>query len=72
MTRKQALEARISAMVGAPVDLTIRGERSFTFSTDEVTMNLGDILAAFFGNLATVTADHDDECGTCAYVEVRA
>jgi hypothetical protein len=72
MNRKQAFEARIAALVGKPVELTVRGDRSFTFSTDDVTPDLGDKLAAFFGNLATVTADHDDECGTCAYVEVPA
>ena len=72
MTRKQALEARISALVGAPVELTVRGDRSFTFSTEAVTASLGDVLAQFFGKLATVRTEHDEECGSFAYVEVPA
>lgn len=68
-TRKARLEATMTKIVGQPVDLTIRGEKSFTFSTEAVDPNLGDVIAAYFGKLATVTVDHDDECGSFAYVK---
>lgn len=70
--RKIALEARISDLVGAPVTLTVRNDRAFTFSTDEVCDHLGDRIAAFFGKLAAVTVQHDAECGSFAYVQVPA
>lgn len=67
--RKARLEATMTEIVGQPVDLTVRGEKSFTFSTEAVDRNLGEVIAAYFGKLATVTVDHDDECGSFAYVE---
>jgi hypothetical protein len=70
--RKARLEARMTALVGANVELTVRGARAFTFSTEAVTPTLGDVIAAFFGNLATVTTDHDEEIGSFAFVEVAA
>lgn len=70
--RKSALEFRMTEIVGAPVSLTVRGDRSFTFSTEDVTPTIGDAVAKFFGNFATVHVDHDEECGSFAYVEVIA
>lgn len=70
--RIASLEARLSNAIGTPVELTIRGERKFTFSTDNVNRELPGKVQAFFGTHATVTEDHDDECGTCAYVEFAA
>lgn len=67
--RKARLEVTMTKIVGQPVDLTIRGAKSFTFSTETVDRNLGEVIAAYFGKLATVTVDHDDECGSFAYVE---
>ena len=67
--RKASLEATMSKIVGKPVDLTIRGAKSFTFSTEVVDPALGDVIAAYFGKLAVVTVEHDDECGSFAYVE---
>jgi hypothetical protein len=66
--RKLSLEERFSGMIGAPVELTIRGEREFTFSTETVCADLPGRVAAFFGPLATVTGAHDPECGSFAYV----
>ena len=68
--RIACLEARVSKSIGITVELTIRGERKFTFSTDDVNRDLPGKVQAFFGAHATVTEDHDDECGTCAYVEI--
>jgi hypothetical protein len=70
-SRKEALEAQISQLAGMRVELTVRGARSFTFSTFEITERLGDVLTKFFGKLATVRVEHDEECeGSFAYVEV--
>lgn len=71
-SRIARLEAQMTALVGAPVELTIRGDKSFTFSTEDIVANLGDVIAAYFGKLATVTVDHDDEIGSFAFVEVVA
>jgi hypothetical protein len=69
--RKKALESQISNLVGMRVDLTVRGARSFTFSTYEITERLSEALTKFFGKLATVRVEHDEECeGSFAYVEV--
>lgn len=70
--RKTNLEKVISGIAGQPVALTIRGLKSFTFSTDEVTADLGEKISGYFGKMATVTVDHDEECGSFAYVEVAA
>ena len=70
--RKARLEAQMTALVGASVELTLRGERSFTFSTENVVANLGNVVGAYFGKLATVTTEHDDEIGSFAFVEVAA
>lgn len=67
--RKTTLETILSDIAGKPVELTFRGPTSFTVSTDDVTPDLGEKVSAFFGKLATVTVDHDEECGTCAYIE---
>lgn len=67
--RKARLEAQMTKMIGQPVTITVRGEKSFTFSTDEAAADLGEKVSAFFGKLATVSVDHDDECGSFAYVE---
>ena len=67
-----ALEQIISQIVGAPVEITIRGEKSFTFSTETVVADLGDKIAAFMNEKATlvsVTTEHDDECGSFAYAD---
>ena len=64
------LEDQMTQIVGTPVELTVRGLKSFTFSTEEVTCDLGEKVAAYFGKLAQVTVEHDEECGSCAYVEV--
>lgn len=66
--RKLSLEQRFSGIVGRPVELTVRGEREFTFSTETVCDDLPARVAAFFGPLASVTAAHDPECGSFAYV----
>lgn len=68
--RKTRLEDHMTALVGAQVEITIRGEKSFTFSTENATANLGNIISDYFGSLATVETEHDAEIGSFAFVEV--
>ena len=63
-------EAQISKIAGATVELTIRGERSFTFSLDEVNEKAAAKIAKFFEGQAAVSVTHDEECGSFVYVEV--
>ena len=64
------LENMMSEIAGAAVELTVRGDKSFTFSTETVCRQLGENIAAYFGPLASVTEDHDEECGSFVYVDV--
>jgi len=64
------IEATLTEIIGRKVELTVRGDRSFTISTEEVFAGLGERVAAFFGDLAKITTEHDDECGSFAYVEI--
>ena len=64
---KQAMEAKLSAVAGRHVELTIRGERSFTFYFDGVCAEAAQRLAETVTG-ERVQIDADDELGTCVYV----
>jgi hypothetical protein len=67
--RKSNLEASLAEVVGVPVDVTIRGERNFTFSTDRVDQDLEFRLVKFFGPLMVLeSVSIDAECGTFVYM----
>jgi hypothetical protein len=68
--RTAAIESKVSAAIGIQVELTVRGGCCFTFSTDHVEPTLHEKIAAYFGPHATVKTEHDDECGSFAYVEI--
>lgn len=70
MSRIDAITAKLSAALGVNVEVTVRGARAFTFSTDTVTVDLGDKVSAFLCGLGSVHVDHDEECGSFAYVSV--
>lgn len=65
----KSLEQQISKLAGVPVEMTIRGERSFTFSTEERNEQAADRIAAFFKGQAKAEIVHDDEVGSFVYVE---
>ena len=50
----------ISDVAGRDLEITIRGEKNFTFSTDDFAPEIEAKIAAYFGSHATVTADHVD------------
>lgn len=68
--RTQRMEAILSEIIGHEVEITIRGERSFTVSTVKVAKDLGEKVSEYFGKLATVKTEHDEECGSFSYVDV--
>lgn len=70
MTRKANLDAALTQIVGAPVEITVRGETDFTFSVDAPVADLEAKLVAFFGALMSVSGETqiDDECGTFVYM----
>ena len=73
MNRKQRLTAlaeEISHHIGTRVEITIRSETAFTFSTETVAPDLERRLRAFFGPKFTMRTDHDEECGSFCYADL--
>lgn len=66
---KKALEDKISAIAGTPVELTIRGDHAFTFSVDVGQRGAAQKIAAFFAGEAVVEVVHDEEVGSFVYVD---
>ena len=64
---KQAMEAKLSAVAGRQVELTIRGERSFTFYFDGVCAETAQRLAETVTG-ERVQIDADADLGTCVYI----
>lgn len=61
----------MSAVAGRRVELTIRAERSFTFSYDVIDGTAAKKISEYFKGQAQVAIDEDAECGTCVYVDIR-
>ncbi|HEX3163560.1 MAG TPA: hypothetical protein VHQ92_13365 [Pseudolabrys sp.] len=59
----------ISKIAGRQVELTIRGERNFTFSFDDVDLKAANAIAEFFKGQGRVKIETDDECGTFIYLD---
>jgi ribosomal protein L11 len=65
------LARTLSAVAGMPVEITVRADRHFTFSTDVVSSVAMDKLAAYFAPHAKHwSVTHDEECGSYLYVEL--
>ena len=64
---KQAIEQKLSAIAGQPVEVTIRGDRSFTFWFDAIDAAAAQRLADTVKG-EKVEVDADAELGTCVYV----
>ena len=63
----QAL-THITKLAGVAVELTIRGDKEFTFSTFERNDAAAERIAGFFRGTAKVEIAHDDEVGSFVYV----
>lgn len=69
-TATEHLARKISSVAGFEIELTVRGEKSFTFSA-EGDRDFGRV-ANFFGQAVRSNTVYDDECDlTCFYVDVR-
>jgi hypothetical protein len=66
-SRKAALENQLSSLAGAPVEVTVRGLRQFTFSLETVNETAVAAIKAFFGQDAQLEVEYDNECGTFIY-----
>lgn len=71
-TRKALLEQHISKIAGAPISLTIRDLKAFTWSTEERNDVAAEKVRAYFAaDAESVTVMHDDECGSFVYVTAK-
>ena len=70
--KKSELEKQISKVAETEVEITIRGEKSFTFSYEGENQKAENGIKAFFKNAVnSLICDYDEECDyTCIYVEV--
>ena len=68
--RKADLEAQVSMATRLPIEITLRGPRAFTFSTEQVAPDLEDRMQAFLGTAVKLETHHDDECGSFCYATV--
>lgn len=66
--KKANMEARLSKIAGTQLEITIRGDKNFTFTFNSVNKAATDKLVKFF-NGYSVAVDADEECGTCIYVD---
>lgn len=68
---KTALETQLTGIAGRPVEVTVRGDRKFTFSFDGQCEAAVAAVRRFFGSLARMTSSYDEECDlTCIYADV--
>jgi len=64
---KEHLESQLSKIAGHQVEITIRGEREFTFSFDAIDLEAAQLLVEYVGQPATVETDAELEM-TCVYI----
>jgi hypothetical protein len=68
--QKAILESHLTKVAGVAVEITIRGDRSFTISTEAEDRPACEKLVAYFSEAQakSVSVEHD-ECGSFVYVE---
>ena len=64
---KKAMENKLSSIAGHDVEITIRGDRSFTFYFDAIDPEAAKKLAATAQG-EKIEIDEDPELGTCVYI----
>lgn len=65
------IAAAINRVAGRDVEITIRGERSFTFSFDAIDERAKDRIMGYLHGHGSLVAVEDQECGTFIYLDVR-
>jgi hypothetical protein len=70
-TRLERLTNFLKSISGQEIEITFRGEKSFTVSFDCQDSNAQTILVEYFKKAAKkVTSDYDEECEqTCIWIE---
>jgi len=73
-TRKTALETKLSGIVGASVEITVRNLRDFTLSAEgnaTAAMEKAKAFLSLTGQIANWSVSYDADCDfTCAYFTV--
>jgi hypothetical protein len=66
----ERLEKELSRIAGNEVTITVRGDKEFTFSTENADQDLEFHMVSYFGKLMVIDAETqiDDECGTFVYM----
>ena len=66
----ERLEKELSKIAGNEVTITVRGDKEFTFSTENADQDLEFHMVSYFGKLMVIDAETqiDDECGTFVYM----
>lgn len=68
--KKQELEINMTKVAGIPVEITIRGEKSFTFSFEGKNEVAAKKIQNYFA-LVALEYDYDEECDfTCLYMNL--
>lgn len=69
---KQELEYNMTKVAGVPVEITIRGEKSFTFSFEGKNEVAAKKIQEYFNPVASLDYDYDAECDlTCLYMNIK-
>ncbi|NUM72760.1 hypothetical protein HUU40_00220 [candidate division KSB1 bacterium] len=68
----ELLAEKLSEAIGVTVEITIRSEEKFTFSTDEICHDLEARCVEFFAPHLVIECktDHDEECGSFVYMAI--
>lgn len=73
-SRKTALETKLSGIVGASVEITVRNLRDFTISAEgnaTAAMEKAKAFLSLTGQIANWSVSYDADCDfTCAYFTV--
>lgn len=69
--KKQELEYNMTQVAGVPVEITIRGEKSFTFSFEGKNEVAAKKIQEYFYPVV-LDYDYDEECDlTCLYMNIK-
>lgn len=74
--RKASLQAKLSAVVGVQIEITVRNLRDFTLSAEgdaRAAMEKAKAFLSMTGQISNWSCEYDADCDfTCAYFTVAA
>lgn len=65
---KAKMESKLSQIAGTQIEITIRADKSFTFTFDGINKAATQKLVKFFAGYK-ISIDEDAELGTCIYID---